>query len=379
MTKLFTLFEHSSDAAFAVDVDQRIIFWNKTAEALTGYKAETAAGQPCWKLLKGTTKDGLPLCRANCPIVLEIKGDKPTDNIDIAIKVHNGLTIPVNFSTIPVGSEGWNGDKPLLIHLLRPLQKPDVLFGTFRVYLLGPVRVQRLDGSFVNSAYWQTAEVRALLVLLAQAEGAPVPEAELMAKLWPDLPSTIAQAALETAVLHLCLSLEPEIKSPQDSKYILYKDNSYQFYDQIPLWIDLNHVTAHLENALLEPNPKRARQMLSDLLHLFRGDYLTDLSKTAVWTPSRHLYTQNLHINILETLGDIQQQLGQPQEAKKHYLSALMLNPDCDTAYQKLIHLALPHSSKIEALQYCQRLAAAIRSELDIILDVEFRELLNET
>ncbi len=379
MNKLLALFEHSSDAAFAVDESQRIIFWNQTAEAVTGYSAAGAIGQPCWKLLKGATKDSVPLCRINCPIVMQIKAGKPIYNMDMAIRGQSGMAIPVNFSTIPVGPEGWNGEKPLLIHLVRPLEKPDAQFGTFRLYLLGPLRVQRLDGSFVNSAYWQDAEVRALLVLLARAAGVPLHKSELAAMLWPNLPTSITHGALETAVHHLRLCLEPDLKAAQDSYYILYNDDSYQFNDAVPTWFDLDHATAQLESARLEPNPHRAKQILSDTLHLFRGDYLADLSKTAVWTPDQHLHVQQLQIHALETMGDLQQQLGQPQEAKKHYLSALMINPDCDTAYQKLIHLAMPHSSKIEALQYCQRLATAIRSELDIILDEEFRELLKET
>lgn len=379
MSKLFALFERSSDAAFAVDDQQRIIFWNQTAETLTGYPAAAALGQPCWELLAGITQEGNPLCSAHCPILLQIKAGQPTANMDMAIRTNNGLMLPVNFSTIPVGPEGWNGAKSLLIHLLRPLQKTDERFGALRLYLLGPLRAQRQDGSFINSPYWQSPAVRALLVLLVQAHPQHVHQAVLAETLWPELPPKLAQGALDTAVTHLRLCLEPELASPWDSRTILQSATGYRLHADIPVWIDLEYVTRQLENARLEPNPRRASQMLTEVLVLFRGDYLADLCKTAVWTSQQHLKAQNLQIAALETLGDLQQQLGQPQEAKKHYLSALMLDPDGDSAYQKLIHLALPHGSKVAALQYCQRLANALRSELDIILDEEFRQLLQET
>ncbi len=379
MSKLFALFEHSSDAAFAVDEDLRIIFWNQTAANLTGYSATATLGQPCWHLLAGTTKEGMPMCSAHCPILQQIKAGQSISNMDMAIRVSSGLRVPVNFSTIPVGPEGWNGDKPLLIHLLRPLQKPDERFGKLRLYLLGPLRVQRQDGSFINGPYWQTPEVRALLVLLVQAHPQPIHQAALAETLWPELPPKLAQGALDTAVTHLRLCLEPGLSAPANSRYVLSVNASYHLNEDVSIWIDLDYATCQLENARLEPNPHRASQMLVETLHFFRGDYLADLCKTAVWTSQQHLKAQNLQITALETLGDLQQQLGQPQEAKKHYLSALMLNPDGHSAYQKLIHLALPHGSKVAALQYCQRLANALRSELDIILDEEFRQLLQET
>jgi PAS domain S-box-containing protein len=379
MDKLFSLFAKSSDAAFAVDTDQRILYWNHTAEYLTGYSAEEALGQLCWEFLRGVTKECGPVCAALCPVIRQIKTGKAVCSMDMAIRGQSGLSIPINMSTIPVGPEYSNGAKPFLIHLMRPLEKPESQFGALRLYMLGPLRVQRLDGSIVNSAYWQNPDVRALLVLLAQTYPMIRHEQELAAALWPELPGSLAISVLETAVTHLRLSLEPELDDPQNSVYIQQEASGYRLNRDIPLWRDLDYVAIQLEQARLEPNPRRAKTSLQELLLLFRGDYLADLSRTAVWAADRYLVAQKLHLCALETTGDLLQQLGQPQEAKKLYLSALMVDPDYDSAYQKLIHLALPHGSKIEALAYCQRLAATLRSELDIMLDAEFRELLQET
>lgn len=378
MDKLFSLFAKSSDAAFAVDTDQRILYWNHTAENLTGYSAEEALGQLCWEFLHGVTKEDDPVCAAHCPVIRQIKAGKAVCNMDMAIRGQTGLSIPINMSTIPVGPEYSNGAKPFLIHLMRPLEKPESQFGALRLYMLGPLRVQRLDGSIVNGTYWQNPDVRALLVLLAQAFPEVRHEQELAATLWPELPGSIAQSVLETAVTHLCLSLEPELDDPRDSAYIQRAASGFRLNPEIRIWFDLDYAAGQLEQAQLEPNPRRAMRLLEELLPLFRGDYLADLRRTAVWSSERYLAVQTLHLCALETAGDLWQQLGQPQEAKKQYLSALMVDPDKESAYQKLIHLALPHSSKVEALEYCRRLAATLRHELDIMLDEEFRSLLQE-
>lgn len=379
MSELFTLFERSSDAAFAIDERQRIIFWNETAANLTGCRVETTLGQPCWQILQGKSKEGAPLCCANCSLIRQTKAGKIVHDVDMAIQSCSEVALLVNLSTLPVSSESWNGHQPLLVHLMRPLCQPENQFGALRIYLLGPLRAQRPDGSFVRGGFWQTAQVRALLVLLAEADHAPIPEQTLAAALWPRLPEGERVGALATAVAHLRLSLEPELETPDQSTYIWQTDQGYQINPAIPLWNDLDHVADQMERIRLEPNLQRANTMLEALLTHFRGDYLADLRETAVWSIRRHQRAQELHLDGLETAGDCWRQLDQPQEAKKLYLSALILDPNRDTAYQKLLHLALPHSSKTETLRTCQRLTASLRRELDFMLGEAFRDLLKET
>lgn len=378
MNSLFTLFAHSSDAAFVTNSKQQIIFWNPMAEQQTGYSAAEAVGQPCWQLLRGQSKQGVSLCRENCPVFLRARGGKSSANMDMAIIGKNGLRQPLNFSTILVQGEQWPDGEPFLIHLIRPLSQPETQFGTLRLYLLGPLRVQRLDGTFAGGAHWRDVEVRALLLLLAQARPSAIHTEELAALLWPTLPGSVAQLMLETAVAHLRLALEPDLDAPEHSTLIVYTNHSYQLNPAIPLWRDLDYVSSQFEQARLEPNPQRARSLLEEAQMLFRGDYLSDLRETAVWSATQHQQAQTLHLAILELLGDLMRP-EQPLEAKKHYLSALMIDPECHSAYQKLVQLALPHNNTATALKACQRLAAlaaTLRKQLDAMQDEELRQLL---
>lgn len=379
MQKLLALFEKSSDAAFVIDHDQRIIFWNETAAHLMGYTPQEAAQRKCWELLRGVTKEGCPLCKYICPIVEQVRAGETVHSQDMAIRVKGGAFLPVNFSTIPVPPEWRNGQTPLLIHLLRPLLEPDTQFGRLRLFLLGPLRAQRVDGSFVNGPYWQSAAARGLLVLLAQTGGVPVTGEWLGATLWPDLPVGEAREMVRTAVTHLRLSLEPDLPAPDHSTYVQQSGQGWLLCPDVPLWTDLDHAAAQLKRARLEPNLRCAQAMLEGLLPLFRGEYLADLRETAVWSPAHHATARQLHLATLELLGDLMAQLNQPQEAKKQYLSALMLDPDSQTAYDKLLQLAHPPSSQTISLQKCQRLSHILRCQLTILLETEFRELLTET
>ncbi len=56
----------SSDAAFAVDAELRVVAWNERAHELLGYREEEVLGRPCWDVLQGLFPDGTPLCSPEC-------------------------------------------------------------------------------------------------------------------------------------------------------------------------------------------------------------------------------------------------------------------------------------------------------------------------
>ena len=52
-SELFTLFEQTTDAAFAVNQEGRICSWNKASEKLFGYTASEALRKTCYDLFEG--------------------------------------------------------------------------------------------------------------------------------------------------------------------------------------------------------------------------------------------------------------------------------------------------------------------------------------
>ncbi len=54
--------------AFAIDLDQNIVFWNPRAERILGYEPHQVLGRKCHEVLKGTALDGAtPFCTHDCP------------------------------------------------------------------------------------------------------------------------------------------------------------------------------------------------------------------------------------------------------------------------------------------------------------------------
>ena len=65
-----SLLGDSPHAAYAVDLDQTVRFWNRSAERITGHKAENVIGRHCYEVLQNCSTDREdPMCREGCPLL----------------------------------------------------------------------------------------------------------------------------------------------------------------------------------------------------------------------------------------------------------------------------------------------------------------------
>ncbi len=74
MSLLADLFSRSSDGVFAVDVNERIVFWNEACEQLLGTAAQQAIGQTCYGVVHACDLPGQPFCKPGCHIAQLAKG-----------------------------------------------------------------------------------------------------------------------------------------------------------------------------------------------------------------------------------------------------------------------------------------------------------------
>ena len=65
--------------AYAVDLNQTVVFWNSRAEQILGYEAGDVLGRKCYEVLRGLALDGeTPVCIQNCPgIIAARRGQIP--------------------------------------------------------------------------------------------------------------------------------------------------------------------------------------------------------------------------------------------------------------------------------------------------------------
>ncbi len=107
--------------AFAIDLDQNIIFWNAKAVRILGYGPEQVLGRKCHEVLQGLALDGAtPFCARDCPAMAAAR----TGNIPAAKQARMQCSTGARkrVTVIPLIAEDALG-RTLLVHMFH--ETPD--------------------------------------------------------------------------------------------------------------------------------------------------------------------------------------------------------------------------------------------------------------
>ena len=114
------LLARSADGVFAVDGEQRIVFWSEATEELIGWPRREVLGRYCYEVVLGNDYEGQPFCRRDCPAIKEARRGRGVPNYDIACR-RNGDEVWLNVSIVPVPAN-VAGDA-MAIHLIRDVSQ----------------------------------------------------------------------------------------------------------------------------------------------------------------------------------------------------------------------------------------------------------------
>jgi PAS domain S-box-containing protein len=117
MENLLEALKHTADGAYIIDAQQRIIFWNKAAEALLGFTAQEVLGRPCYQIIGGRDETGCPICRRRCLPYLAGGRGESIQSFDVCVRDKDGRSHWLNVSTLVLPGDD---DKPrAIVHLFR--------------------------------------------------------------------------------------------------------------------------------------------------------------------------------------------------------------------------------------------------------------------
>jgi diguanylate cyclase (GGDEF)-like protein/PAS domain S-box-containing protein len=103
-----SLIENISDGLYLVDHDRHIIYWNRVAEKITGYRSEEVLGRRCRdNILVHVDKDGKSLCRGSCPIDATMVDGEYRD-AEVYLHHKDGHRVPVWIRAAPLHDTAGN-------------------------------------------------------------------------------------------------------------------------------------------------------------------------------------------------------------------------------------------------------------------------------
>lgn len=102
IVKYIEILDQLFEPAYIIDDKQKILFWNKAAEKLTGYDAKSVIGKNCsLSEIVHTNESGEKLCLDQCPFQeLLDKGKVSEQNLFLSHKT--GYRIPISLRMVPI-------------------------------------------------------------------------------------------------------------------------------------------------------------------------------------------------------------------------------------------------------------------------------------
>ena len=97
-----------SDGVYVCDRDRRIVYWSKSAERITGWRAEDVLGRACLEgILNHVDKDGHRLCGEEyCPLHRAmVTGVTTSVPVIVFALCKNGSRVPTQVTTAPIRNE----------------------------------------------------------------------------------------------------------------------------------------------------------------------------------------------------------------------------------------------------------------------------------
>jgi len=100
--ELSMLMDHLYEGIYIVDLERKIISWNKAAEQITGFKADEVIGKYCHdNILNHIDAEGRLLCLNGCPLHTTLK-DGVEREAYLFLQHKKGYRIPVKLKTVPI-------------------------------------------------------------------------------------------------------------------------------------------------------------------------------------------------------------------------------------------------------------------------------------
>ncbi len=229
MLNAASLVEFSSDPAFALDADMRVISWNGAAQELLGYSSSAAIGLPCSAVLAARYPTGEKLCSALCSGVDCFKAGKKWGVEECLLRHMNGDMLPAGISSLVLPKETRSeGDNTTAIIFLRKAYSE--LSGVeperrMQVFTLGRFALA-YNGKGLNVEGWKRKKAAVVLKILISNLGLPVHREQLIDWIWPEVDSESGWKRLKVTVSSLRSELrnggvDPDIIETVGQSYIL--------------------------------------------------------------------------------------------------------------------------------------------------------------
>jgi DNA-binding SARP family transcriptional activator/TolB-like protein len=237
------------------------------------------------------------------------------------------------------------------------------------IHLLGPFRIA-VDGRGVEERHFTRRKPKLLVKLLALQPHHLLHREQAMGLLWPDAGTLVAGNNLHKAIHMARHALEPTLKSPADSHFIVTQNQQVLLRAPRTLWIDVDEFEQRAARAVKTADVGAYESALD----LYTGDLLLeDLYED--WAAPRREQLRALRLDLLAGLAQIHESRGSYQQGIGRLKELLECDPTVEEIHRRLMRLYALTGSRHQALRQYRQCAETVRRELGMEPDGATEEL----
>lgn len=173
------LFENTADGVWVSGPDGRILFWNRAAENMLGYRAKEVIGEFCRVVFDGSDSSGNQICRWPCPIKMRLAEKETVQHFDMATRTKTGRPLWINISCLSLPAP--DGRTSLTVHLFRDVTEAHEI-GTLVRQRLAEARLTSTEPGLTPAADLTRRELQILSLLQAGATTAAIAQQLFVAR-----------------------------------------------------------------------------------------------------------------------------------------------------------------------------------------------------
>jgi len=221
-----------------------------------------------------------------------------------------------------------------------------------KICLLGEFQVWRA-GELVTDHEWKRKSAKTLLQILLTEPGQPFLKEQLYEWLWPEEPEETSREKLHQSVTCLRRILEPHLKEPSKSRFILTTPTGYLFRPTADCYLDITDFLEKIKQGDQCQQRGQFRQAIDAYRaaeELYMGDFLEE-ARYEDWAASPRERFRQAYLDLFSELAVCLARQGRRYEAQK--------------AYQKHCRLLSEERGQaVEAMPEAQELAERIQKAL---------------
>ncbi len=235
------------------------------------------------------------------------------------------------------------------------------------IQTLGGFQVWR-DDEAVPPTAWKTQKTRSLFAILLTYRNRVLSQDQLIEWLWPDLSLDSARNSLQVAISNLRRVLEPGLRRPADSRFLLTHPPGYRLDLSRDCWVDADEFEAHYRQAV---GAEQRGDRVAALAHYreaathYRGDYLPE-EPYADWAIAERDRLLELYLDLLERQSQLLLESGDFSAAIQACQQILERDPLRERIYRRLMRYYYMSGDRAAALAMFDRCRQVLADELGV-------------